>query len=97
VGTRLHRAEARCLSPLFGLAPGGVYRAADVTAGAVRSYRTLSPLPANPKVEQAVCFLWHCPEGRPCRVLPGTVSPWSPDFPHPEANFQARSSGRLAR
>ena len=33
--------------PLFGLAPGGVCRAADVTAGAVRSYRTLSPLPAS--------------------------------------------------
>src|SRR5262249_15482156 len=30
---------------LFGLAPGGVCRAADVAAGAVRSYRTLSPLP----------------------------------------------------
>ncbi|MEA2856031.1 MAG: hypothetical protein QOH98_352 [Methylobacteriaceae bacterium] len=33
-------------SPLFGLAPGGACRAADVTARAVRSYRTLSPLPA---------------------------------------------------
>jgi len=31
--------------PLLGLAPGGVYRAAAVTGGAVRSYRTLSPLP----------------------------------------------------
>jgi len=31
--------------PLFGLAPGGVYPAAPVTGGAVRSYRTLSPLP----------------------------------------------------
>jgi len=30
--------------PLFGLAPGGVCRAADVAAGAVRSYRTVSPL-----------------------------------------------------
>ena len=30
---------------LFGLAPGGVCRAADVAAGAVRSYRTVSPLP----------------------------------------------------
>src|ERR1700734_4284872 len=30
---------------LFGLSPGGVFRAADVTAGAVRSYRTVSPLP----------------------------------------------------
>ena len=31
----------------------------------------------------AVCFLWHCPWGRPRRVLPGTVFPWSPDFPPP--------------
>ncbi len=29
----------------------------------------------------AVCFLWHFPWGRPRRALPGTVSPWSPDFP----------------
>jgi len=33
---------------LFGLAPGGVCRAADVTARAVRSYRTFSPLPGHP-------------------------------------------------
>ena len=33
------------MSPLFGLAPGGVYHAASVAGGAVRSYRTLSPLP----------------------------------------------------
>ncbi len=32
---------------LFGLAPGGVYRAEGVTVLAVRSYRTLSPLPAE--------------------------------------------------
>jgi hypothetical protein len=31
--------------PLFGLAPGGVCHAAGVAAGAVRSYRTVSPLP----------------------------------------------------
>src|ERR1700739_616724 len=30
---------------LFGLAPGGVCRAVGVTADAVRSYRTASPLP----------------------------------------------------
>ena len=29
----------------------------------------------------AVCSLWHFPWGRPRRVLPGTVFPWSPDFP----------------
>jgi hypothetical protein len=33
--------------PLFGLAPGGVYLATPVTEGAVRSYRTFSPLPKN--------------------------------------------------
>ena len=33
------------LPPLLGLAPGGVYLATAVTGGAVRSYRTLSPLP----------------------------------------------------
>ena len=33
------------LPSLFGLAPCGVYPASGVTAGAVRSYRTFSPLP----------------------------------------------------
>jgi len=32
---------------LLGLAPGGVYPATPVSGGAVRSYRTLSPLPAE--------------------------------------------------
>ena len=41
-GTQTERAAPR---PLFGLAPDGVYRAASVTGGPVRSYRTLSPLP----------------------------------------------------
>ena len=36
------RAASRCL---FGLAGGGVYPAAVVTNRAVRSYRTISPLP----------------------------------------------------
>src|SRR5438067_4684301 len=35
------------LPPLFGLAPGGVCRATPVARGAVRSYRTVSPLPAG--------------------------------------------------
>jgi hypothetical protein len=35
----------RCLPLLLGLAPGGVFPAAAVTGGAVRSYRTVSPLP----------------------------------------------------
>jgi hypothetical protein len=35
------------MPPLFGLAPGVVYRAAPVTGNAVGSYPTLSPLPAE--------------------------------------------------
>ena len=34
------------IAPLFGLAPSGVFPATDVTISAVRSYRTISPLPA---------------------------------------------------
>ena len=35
----------RARPPLFGLAPGGVCPATSVARGAVRSYRTISPLP----------------------------------------------------
>ena len=84
---------------LFGLAPGGVYRAAPVASRAVGSYPTLSPLPADPRApmanRRAVCFLWHFPWGRPRRPLSGTVSPWSPDFPHPQP-FGSRGCGRPA-
>ena len=45
-------------SPLFGLAPDGVYRAALLARGAVGSYPTFSPLLRR---TGAVCFLWHCP------------------------------------
>ena len=39
--------RAVLVATLFGLAPCGVLPAADVTADAVRSYRTFSPLPAS--------------------------------------------------
>jgi len=78
---------------LFGLAPGGVYHATTVASCAVRSYRTISPLPAPEglggifSAALSVGFLrpgvtWH-------PVL------WSPDFPLPLA--RQRSSGRLSR
>ncbi len=41
----------RPVPSLFGFAPGGVYHAAPVASGAVRSYRTLSPLPRSPKAQ----------------------------------------------
>src|SRR3954469_20546920 len=37
-----------CLPLLLGLAPGGVCPAAPVAGSAVRSYRTISPLPPMP-------------------------------------------------
>ncbi len=47
----------RVLPSLFGLAPCGVYLASVVTAGAVRSYRTISPLPRR----------WSFGNGKPTR------------------------------
>jgi len=41
------RRENAQIPSLFGLAPGGVYHAVRVAADAVRSYRTLSPLPCD--------------------------------------------------
>jgi len=45
---------------LLGLAGGGVCPAGIVTDTAVRSYRTISPLPV-PIGTSAVYFLWHFP------------------------------------
>ena len=65
--------ERRCENPsaaqshrpfLFGLAPGGVYPATPVTARAVRSYRTLSPLPADLAVCRRFAF---------CGTFPGVA------------------------
>jgi len=78
------------ITPLFGLAPSGVYPATDVATSAVRSYRTISPLPAR----LAVYFLWHFPSARAAQALPGTLPCWSPDFPPVFAYW--RLPGRLS-
>src|SRR3954453_3699571 len=49
-------------SPLFGLAPGGACRAADVAARAVRSYRTISPLPMGFAAYRRYLFCGAFPE-----------------------------------
>ena len=104
--TRKHRCRLPGVPPLFGLAPGGVCRAASVAGRAVGSYPTVSPLPdwfaARKRAGPAVCSLWHFPWGRPRRPLTGTVSPWSPDFPHPagcprSAAIQPSDLRRLTR
>ncbi len=61
-----HRADAQpepgswlLLPSLFGLAPCGVYPATAITGCAVRSYRTISPLPLRGAA------LWTSPSGVP--------------------------------
>ena len=76
--TRPTRAAARkhaCgpkpgMPPLFGLAPGGVCPAATVTGGAVRSYRTLSPLPAHRSVSRRFAFCGTFPRVTPAGCYP---------------------------
>jgi hypothetical protein len=73
--------------PLCGLAPGGVYHAAAVAGSAVRSYRTLSPLPAavfnDGRRRSALCgtFPGVTPAGRypaPCFRGARTFLPSAP-------------------
>ena len=81
------------VSPLFGLAPGGVYHAAPVTGGAVRSYRTLSPLPVPQDGRSALCgtFPGVAPAGRyPAPCLRGARTFLD------TLGRAPRSSGRLA-
>jgi hypothetical protein len=91
-------------SPLFGLAPGGVCHASTVAGAAVRSYRTLSPLPgvafARPGGLLSVALSLRlgarlAAYPSPRRPLAGTVFPWSPDFP-PAHAARTQAGGRPA-
>jgi len=65
------------IAPLCALAPGGACRAARVTTGAVRSYRTVSPLPAFAGGLFSVALSRELP-----RLAVGQhPALWSPDFP----------------
>jgi hypothetical protein len=71
---------------LFGLAPCGVYPATAFTDGAVRSYRTFSPLPRAIK-PGAVCSLWHWPSLSLDAQIPDVIRHTalrSSDFPLPK-------------
>jgi hypothetical protein len=86
--------EERADPCLFGLAPCGVYHAASIAVRAVRSYRTLSPLPLSRLRETgAVCFLLHWPS--PCldAWVPGVTRHTalrSSDFPPPPLGLRRR-------
>ncbi len=61
----------RCATPLFGLAPGGVYRAANC----YQSRGALLPhLFTLPRHCPAVYFLWHFPWAHTLQALPGALS-----------------------
>src|SRR5260364_144559 len=56
-----HACIANDARPLFGIAPGGGYRANCVTAVAVRAYRTVSPLPEPKQISGHRRFTFCCP------------------------------------
>jgi len=64
---------------LFGLAPGGVYRAFNVTIEAVSSYLAFSPLS---RCAGLCIFCGTVPRSPGVRVT-DHPAPWSSDFPHP--------------
>ena len=84
------------MGSLFGLAPSGVYPATTVAGSAVRSYRTISPLPEvgagaefveaplRPQ-PRAVYFLWHFPSAHAAQALPGTLPCGARTFLCPQA------------
>ena len=94
------------MPPLFGLAPGVVYPATAVTGGAVRSYRTLSPLPSSRR-RFAFCgtFPGVAPAGRypaPCfrgarTFLPPTGFPIAERRPSDRLDRRHTRSKRLTR
>ncbi len=86
------RAASRCL---FGLAGGGVYQAATVTDRAVRSYRTISPLPADASVRLGGVFSVALSLGlRRVGVTNHRALP-SPDFPPTSFASRAIASARF--
>ena len=77
------RAERAAPPLLFGLAPRGVCPAGRIAPSAVRSYRTISPLPAR---KPAVYFLLHFPSDLAVRpAVSRHAALWRPDFPPPFA------------
>src|SRR5690606_33262858 len=79
--------------PYLALLQVGFAVPSSVATDAVRSYRTLSPLPV-PCGTSAVCFLLHFPWARAPQALPGTLSTGARTF-LPEPKGSRRLPGRL--
>src|SRR5262249_44390089 len=81
---RTGRPSGDAFATLFGLAPCGVLPATDVTAGAVRSYRTFSPLPFDSPLSwlaQGGMFSVPLSFRFPCPGVTRRTALWSSDFP----------------
>ena len=77
-------AERATPPPLFGLAPHGVYPASRITPPAVRSYRTVSPLPAREKHAGGLFSVVLSVADASPRQPPAVnrhAALWRPDFP----------------
>ena len=102
-GARLPPLEAsfqRSRSPLFGFAPGGVYHAGSIAAAAVRSYRTLSPLPAEPKPCRRFAFCGTFPRVAPAGRYPAPCFRGARTFlqrPKPPATIQPSDPAPICR
>src|ERR1700686_628257 len=87
--------ERTAPAPLFGLAPHGVCPASRITAAAVRSYRTFSPLPDS-FPPGGIVFCGTFRKTRFERASPAVsrhVALWRPDFPPARLGFPAPASG----
>ena len=73
--------------PLFGLAPRGVFPAGRITPAAVRSYRTISPLPRLAARRYIFCGTFRIRKNGP-RPLAGTL-------PYGDRTFLPRYRERL--
>src|SRR5262245_60702353 len=85
------------LPSLFGLAPGGVCRAVAVAGDAVRSYRTVSPLPRQNATRRGGLVLCGTfPELSPAGCYPAPHVHGARTFlPHRLSTWCGRPSGRL--
>ena len=82
--------------PLFGFAPGGVCRAAPVAGRAVRSYRTVSPLPSRRSAAGGLFSVALSLGSPPPDIIRHRMS-MEPGLSSPAAfrHLQGRPSGRL--
>ena len=88
------RREARHRSPIWSCSGRGL-PSRPVTRPLVRSYRTISPLPANSEKPAGGLFLLRFPWGCPLWELPSALPQWSSDFPRPLPKEEPRPPGRL--